>query len=68
VSSERIDTYRPRTTDAALLGPAFGRLWPPEETSQFGRLISAIDEALKRRAWQARLDRLNRTLERNYRV
>jgi hypothetical protein len=54
--------------DAALLGPAFGRLWPPSETSQFGRLISAIDEALMRRAWQARLDRLNRTLERNYRV
>jgi hypothetical protein len=54
--------------DAALLGPAFGRVWPPEETSQFGRLISAIDEALMRRAWQARLDRLNRTLERNYRV
>ena len=65
MSYERLDTHRLRT-DPALLGPTFGLLWPPEETRQFGRLIRAIDEAPRRRAFEARLDRLHRTLERNY--
>lgn len=65
---ERIDINRPRITDAARLGPAFDLLWPPEDTSQFGRLIRAIDEALVRSPCQARLHRFHRTLERNYRI
>lgn len=62
-----MDTHR-LSTDPALLGPAFGLIWPLEEAPQFGRLIRAIDEAPHRRAFEARLDRLHRTLERNYQV
>jgi hypothetical protein len=31
--------------DLSLLGPAFDRVWPIEEVSDFGDLLRAIDEA-----------------------
>lgn len=33
------------TREVDLLGPAFTRLWPVEETPSFSELLKAIDEA-----------------------
>ncbi|MEO6224978.1 MAG: hypothetical protein ABIO80_03910 [Sphingomicrobium sp.] len=31
--------------DLSLLGPAFDRVWPVEQSPSFGELLRAIDEA-----------------------
>lgn len=42
--------------DLTLLGPAFDRAWPVDETPCYGRLLDAIDEA-DRVLWRERDDR-----------
>lgn len=45
--------------DVALLGPAFDRLWPVDETPCFSQLLQRIDEAdrdLQRERDEARRD------------
>jgi hypothetical protein len=49
-----------------LLGPTFGRLWPPDDASEFAPLLHDIDEAVIRQACQARLVRFHTALERHY--
>lgn len=39
--------------EADLLGPAFDRLWPVEDTGCFNSLLQAIDEA-DREVWRRR--------------
>lgn len=46
MSDERIVAVGLLTrNDVQLLGPAFSRLWPVEDTPCFGSLLQAIDDA-----------------------
>jgi KaiC/GvpD/RAD55 family RecA-like ATPase len=49
-------------SDLTLLGPAFDRVWPVEETPSFSELLRAIDEAdreLGRGGARSLLDEMN---------